>query len=406
MKILYITEIYPDVKHGLGVWGGGEKQFFEISKLVARRGHQVDILTCRFPGQTSEEFVEGVRVHRLGLTREPKTGGARRTILPISSYILKTASRAMELTPDLVHCNTYFPVYSGEIATQLRSVPLVSTFHDVYRLNEWVESQGSLIWGFLGHLATAVAARLPHDKIIVPSPQCRKKMIALGIRSEKIAVIANGVDLSLFDSVRAEKASSQILYVGRLTRLKCVDRLICAFAEVSRQVPETQLKIVGHGPEGANLRRLARRLKLQAKVIFTGVTPTYDAVARYFKESDVFVLPSRVEGESIAVKEAMAASLPVIAMKCGGSGVLSLVQDGENGFLVEPSQPTMLVDRMIQLLQDEKKRKDMGSAGRKLVEAYDWKAVADRTIQVYREVMQDRAARAAASEINHSHILP
>jgi glycosyltransferase involved in cell wall biosynthesis len=397
MRILYITEIYPDVKHGLGVWGGGEKQFFEISKLVARRGHQVDILTCKFPGQTSEEFVEGVRVHRVGLTREPKTGGARKTILPISSYILKTAGRAMELTPDLIHCNTYFPVYSGEIAAQLRSVPLVATFHDVYRLNEWIESQGSLIWGFLGHLATSVAARLPHDKIIAPSPQCRKKLIALGIRSEKIAVIANGVDLSLFDSVRAEKVPSQILYVGRLARLKCVDRLICAFAEVSRQVPETQLKIVGHGPEGANLRRLARELKLQAKVIFTGVTPTYDAVARYFRESDVFVLPSR---------EAMAASLPVIAMKCRGSGVLSLVQDGKNGFLVEPSQPTMLADRIIQLLRDEKKRKDMGSAGRKLVEAYDWKVVADRTIRVYQEVMQGRAARTAASETNHSHILP
>jgi len=48
MKILYITEIYPDPKRGIGVWGGGERQFYEISRRVAAKGHDVTILTCRF----------------------------------------------------------------------------------------------------------------------------------------------------------------------------------------------------------------------------------------------------------------------------------------------------------------------------------------------------------------------
>jgi len=388
MKILFITEIYPDVKHGLGVWGGGEKQFYEISKLIAKRGYEVAVLTCRFPGQSSEELAEGVTVLRLGLSREPKTGGACRAIMPIFSYVLKTAKQALNLSPDLVHCNTYFPVYSGKIATQLRNAPLVTTFHDIYRLNDWINSQSSIVWGLLGHVVTIVAARLPHDRIIAPSPQCKQKLIALGIPSQKIAVIPNGVNLSLFDSTHAEKVPYQILYVGRLVRLKHVDRLIHAFAEVLKQVPEATLKIVGDGSENANLQGLVRSLRLQSKVTFTGVTPRYEGVARYFKESTVFVLPSTIEGESIAAKEAMAASLPVIAMKIRGSGVLSLVQDEENGFLVQPNQPTMLAERIIELLQDEKRRKAMGAAGRKSVEGYDWKAVADRTIQVYREVMK------------------
>jgi len=388
MKILYITEIYPDVKYGLGVWGGGEKQFYEISRLVAKRGYEVAVLTCRFPGQSSEEFVDGVRVLRLGLSRDPKTGGARKNIFAFSSYVLKTANRAANLTPDLIHCNTYFPVYSGEIAAQLLNVPFVATFHDIYSLNNWIESQGSLVWGSLGHVATIIAARLPHDKIIAPSPQCKQKLVLLGIRSENIAVIPNGVDLMLFNSIHAEKVPSQILYVGRLVHLKRVDRLIHAFADVLHTVPDARLKIVGQGPEDENLRRLVSRLKLRARVTFTGVTPTYDAVARYFKESTVFVLPSAAEGESIAAKEAMAASLPVVAMKVRGSGVLSLVRDGENGFLVEPSQPAMLAERIIELLEDEKERKAMGSAGRKFVEGYDWRVVADRTIQIYRQVMR------------------
>jgi glycosyltransferase involved in cell wall biosynthesis len=388
MKVLYITEIYPDIKHGLGVWGGGEKQFYEISKFAAKRGHEVAVLTCRFPGQASDEVVEGVHVFRQGLSRNPATGGARRVVLPILHYVLRTAERAVRLNPDLIHCNTYFPVYSGKMATQFLNVPLVATFHDIYRLDDWIESQKSILWGLLGHTATTVAAKLPFDRIVAVSPQCKQKLVALGVSDEKITIVPNGIDLQLFDATDTEKIPHQLLYVGRLIRTKHVDKLAYAFQKVLKQIPEARLKIVGDGPERARLEGLVRSLGLEAKVTFTGVTRTYDAVARYFKQSAVFVLPSTVEGESIAAKEAMAAGLPVIAMKIRGSGVLSLVQDGENGFLVEPGQQASLVERIIELLQDDKKRRNMGAAGRKFVEAYDWKAIADRTIDVYHEVVR------------------
>lgn len=387
MQVLYVTEIYPDPKHGLGVWGGGEKQFYEISRLTAKRGNEVAVLTCRFPGQPPEELVDGVRVLRVGLSREPKTGGARREVLPVLSYILRTAMRAVTLNADLIHCNTYFPVYSGKIATQLRNTALVTTFHDTYRLADWISSQNSLLWGLAGHVSTVIAARLSHDRIIAVSPQCKQKLVSLGIRGENITVVPNGVDLVLFDSIDAQKVPCQILYVGRLIRLKHVDKLICAFSEVLKHVPEASLKIVGDGPECTSLKRLVRSLRLQPKVTFTGTTPTYDAVARYFKESALFVLPSTVEGESIATKEAMAASLPVIATRIPSSGVLSLVKDGVNGFLVDPNQPTMLTERILELLQDYRKSRAMGAAGRRFVQEHSWEAVADRTFQVYREVM-------------------
>jgi glycosyltransferase involved in cell wall biosynthesis len=388
MKALYITEIYPDPKHGLGVWGGGEKQFYEISRLAAKHGHEITILTCRFPGQPREEFVEGVRVLRVGLSREPKTGGARREVLPVLSYILRTGVRALTLDAELIHCNTYFPVYSGKTATRLRNIPLVTTFHDTYRFTDWISSQGSFLWGLAGHVVTTLAAKLSHDRIIAVSPQCKRKLISLGIHSENITVIPNGVDLSLFDSVDTRKVPYQVLYVGRLVRLKNVDKLIRAFPEILKRVPEASLKIVGHGPESNSLKRLVCNLSLQSKVTFAGTTPTYDSVARYFKESALFVLPSTVEGESIASKEAMAASLPVVATRIAGSGVLSIVEDGVNGFLVDPGHPTMLVERIVELLKDERKSRAMGAAGRRFVQEFDWEVVADRTLQVYAEVMR------------------
>jgi len=131
---------------------------------------------------------------------------------------------------------------------------------------------------------------------------------------------------------------------------------------------------------------MSNRLGLQEKITFTGVTPTYEAAARHFKESAIFVLPSTVEGESIAVKEAMAAKLPVIAMKVKGSGVLSLIQDGVDGILLEPNQPSALAGALIELLRNDNKRERMGAAARKSVERYDWTVMSQRILRLYNEV--------------------
>ena len=155
-------------------------------------------------------------------------------------------------------------------------------------------------------------------------------------------------------------------------------------------MPSAKLKIVGGGPERGNLEALVRKLGLQAHVTFTGITPTYEAVTRYYNESEVFVLPSTVEGEAIVLKEAMAARLPLIAMNIPGSGVLSLMRDGENGFLLEPGRPELIAEKLVQLLQNEKLRKEMGTAGRKFVEKYDWNVIAERTLQVYQKAIEDR----------------
>jgi glycosyltransferase involved in cell wall biosynthesis len=386
MQVLFFTEIYPDVKRGLGVWGGGERQFYEISKRVANLGHEVIVLTCRFPGQPAAEDINGIRIFRSGLSRDPVTGGARRAILPIFYYICRTAERAVKFVPDVIHCNTYFPVYSGSVASRLKGTPLVSTFHDIYGLRGWISSQRSFGWGLLGHFATTLAAKLPHKRIIAVSPQCKQKLLRLGVPDEKITIIPNGVDLKLFDSIDNEKVPNQLLYVGRLVNFKHVDWLIRAFVEVLDKVPVAKLKIVGSGPEWFRLHEMIKSLKLESHVVFTGKTNTYEVVARYFKESEVFVLPSTVEGEAIVLKEAMAARLPVIAMNVPGSGVLSLIKDGENGFLIEPGKPSLIAEKIVELLQNEQKRRKMGDAGRKFVEKYDWEVIAMRVLQVYEEI--------------------
>jgi glycosyltransferase involved in cell wall biosynthesis len=393
LKILYISEIYPDVKHGLGVWGGGEKNFYEISKREATLGNDVSVLTCRFPGQPSTDFIDGVKIYRIGLSREPNIGGALKSFYHILNYILQTGIKAIKIKPDIIHCNTYLPVYAGYMASKLNKVPLVTTFHDIYGLKRWIESQNSIFWGFLGHMATVIASRLHHDRFFSVSPQTKQKLMNLGVSEKKIYVIPNGVDLKLFDSIQIREVPNQVLYVGRLVNYKNVDWLVKAFSEVVKEIPTAKLKIVGDGPERKNLVRIVNKLGLESHVIFTGVTSNYDDVACHFKESSIFVLPSTLEGEGIVIKEAMAAQLPFIAMNVATSGVLSLLKNGENGLLLEPGQPSLIAKKIIQLLQDKEMRIKMGLFGRKFVDNCDWDIIAKRVLESYQELVQEPGAR-------------
>lgn len=391
MRILYITEIYPDPKRGIGVWGGGEKQFYEISRKMSERGHEVTILTCRFPGQPPHEMQNGIRIYRMGLTRDPKRGGeARRTLWPVFSYILKTGIKVRSFPVDLIHCNAYFPIFSGKIGTTLRQIPMVRTFHDVFSFRGMVESQRSIVWGSLGYLVNLLSARVSDESVIAVSIQCKEKLIKMGVPEEKITVIPNGVNIKLFDSIRVKKIPRQILYVGRLVNYKHVNWLIMAFKHVVGEVQDAKLKIVGDGPERLKLERLVKKLKLVDKVVFTGLTPTYEDVVKYYKESEVFVLPSTFEGEGIVLKEAMAAYLPVIGIRVKGSGVLNLIKDGKNGYLVNPGRPDFIAEKIIQLLQDRQKRERMGKWGRKFVEKFDWDGIAEKTLQLYKKVIESQ----------------
>jgi glycosyltransferase involved in cell wall biosynthesis len=81
----------------------------------------------------------------------------------------------------------------------MMKIPLVTTFHDIYCLKGWIKSQKSTLWGALGHIVTLISTRAPNDGIIAASPQCKQKLVSLGIPESKITIVPNGVDLKLFD---------------------------------------------------------------------------------------------------------------------------------------------------------------------------------------------------------------
>ncbi|MDG7010642.1 MAG: glycosyltransferase family 4 protein [Nitrososphaerota archaeon] len=385
MKVLYISEIYPDPKTGVGVWGGGERQFYEISRRVKSAQNGVKVLTCRFPKQASRDSVDGVEVLRQGLSRDPATGGVLKSPLGVLAYIARTLSQALRADCDLIHCNAYYPIIAGRLASAFKGVPLVATVHDLPTAAEWGAHVGSRGWGAVGLLATRLSLMLADGPVICVSGRVKTKLLRAGRR--EVYVIPNGVDVTLFDAVEAQERSGQVLYVGRLVSYKHVDTLLAAFAEVLRRVPGSSLVVVGDGPERESLEAKAEELGVRDKVSFRGTVKSNLEVVKIYRESAVFVLPSVLEGEGLAVKEAMAARVPVVAVDSPGSGIADVVKDGVNGYLVPPEEAGPMADRVAGLLLDPGERARVGSEGRKGVERWTWDQATAETMSVYESAL-------------------
>ena len=179
--------------------------------------------------------------------------------------------------------------------------------------------------------------------------------------------------------------------VNHLHPRKRIDLFLKAVACASRQVENVTALVVGGGPEKASLEHLAEELRLKAgrDVVFTGVVSESD-LAVYYALGDVYVHTARDESFGLSVIEALRLGLPVVSVNEGGP--MSTVQDGKNGFLVEPT-PEALGSALATLLRDDERIRQMGSAGSAFVEKnFKWERGATNLLKLIREA-RTRLAR-------------
>jgi phosphatidyl-myo-inositol dimannoside synthase len=167
-----------------------------------------------------------------------------------------------------------------------------------------------------------------------------------------------------------------IVCVSRLVPRKGQDTLIRALPVIHRRVPDAALLLVGGGPYGPRLRRLAAECGVTSSVILTGPVPSADLPAHY-DAGDVFAMPCRtrrggldVEGLGIVFLEAAATELPVIAGDSGGAP--DAVLHGETGYVLNGRALSRVADRVAELLLDVRRAKVLGRRGREWV-ARQWR---------------------------------
>jgi L-malate glycosyltransferase len=249
-----------------------------------------------------------------------------------------------------------------------------------------------------------LACRLA-DCIVVNAEAVRRWLIDEGFPRKKIVVIRNGVDLARFqkraDGLRLREelgvphAAPIVAIVSRLHEKKGLDDFLVAAARITARHPETRFLIVGDRlrvKDGAvvkddtysgGLVRLAQRLGIADRVVFTGFRLD---VPELLQEVAVSVLPSLSEGLSNFLLESMAARVPVVTTRVGGSP--EAVVDGETGILVPASDPERLASAIDSLLSDRDKARRMGQAGRRrMEERFSLEAMARATERLYRSVL-------------------
>lgn len=198
------------------------------------------------------------------------------------------------------------------------------------------------------------------------------------INPTKVVTIPNGIEIdkvdaasgsaALYRSLGLEDASPLIVSVGHIRRVKGFDVLLRAAAEVCRVHPKATFLIVGSVQEpecDQHLRDLVQQLNLQRNVRFLGKMENED-VWSLLKLCDIFCQPSRSEGMSNALLEAMACSLPCVATAVGGTP--EVLEDGRSGYVVPSEGHQAAADRILSLLADPDRARSMGMQARLVVE--------------------------------------
>lgn len=219
------------------------------------------------------------------------------------------------------------------------------------------------------------------DAILVGSSFARESFIAEGVPAEKMLVVPYGADVGAFvppqDDVReTEEQAFRLLFVGQIGQRKGISYLLRAYDEF--RGPGTKLTLVGHlygqGDSLAPYRHL-----------FDHIPHIPQAeLAQQYRDADVFVFPTLIEGLGLVVLEAMASGLPVITTPNGPGDI---VRDGIDGFVVPIRDPSAIVEKLEYLRANPDRRREMGHNARQRALEYTWRAYQERAIQTLQQLL-------------------
>ena len=217
------------------------------------------------------------------------------------------------------------------------------------------------------------------DSFVSPSSFTGQKLAEVhGIAAGRMTVIPHGLDPDWMEiskpaaaagGATPERTGRLLLSVTRLSRAdregKGIDLVLQALPAVFTKCPGTRYRVVGGGGDLPRLAELVRQLGLEERTELPGARRD-DALRQAYREADVFVLPTQVEGFGVVFLEAMYNRLPVVAVRA--SATPEVVQDGVTGLLVSPGSAEELAGALTALLSDPVRRRAMGEAGRQRVE--------------------------------------
>jgi glycosyltransferase involved in cell wall biosynthesis len=222
------------------------------------------------------------------------------------------------------------------------------------------------------------------------SSDMKNRILQLSAVPDKVYIIPNGVSIDDFqvNQVFLEKNPDDepyILYLGGLRKIKGVDILLRAFSIIKKDFPRLKLKIAGDGKEINNLKALSVELGISEHIDFLGIVQGVHKI-KLLQNAVFLACPSRYESFGIVILEAFASGIPVIASKVGG--MPDIINDGENGFLVEPENPQQLAKKIKIMFSNNALRNKMAQNALPSAQHYNWYSIVKKYIDIYLKVRE------------------
>ena len=350
MNIGIILKTFPP-----NVIGGMETQTKRMATELHEAEHDVTVFTKRFGDHDDSDVpYEVIRVWNWQIN--PFVSDLTFLLFTLIALL----RRRNEF--DVLQCMMIYPVgFLGYVVNKLTGLPYFA----------WIRGGDYYLMNDVSWKRWMMRRVLKDTLVLAQSPEIRGDVLAdFDDLDPEIKVLGNAV------SIPDETASGDgVLYVGRLAPKKGLEYLLEAMTEV-----DAHLTIVGDGSERDRLEKRAAGLDID--VTFVGeVAP--EAVDSHYRDAGVFVLPS-LEGEGMpnVVLEAMSWGLPVVATDSGG--LPTMIEDGENGFLVPMRDSDAIAERINEVLIDRTHREDMGAAAQRHVEhTHSWERLVSELETIY-----------------------
>ena len=355
MRILFLME---DL-----CYGGTQRQMLELAGRLDRSRFAPVMLTLTGPTDLDDLARQaGIEVHTLGHDRR---------LAPF--FFARVGAALRRLRPDVLVPCTALPNIWGRIWGRALGLPVLGTVRGGGGPRRQHER---FLWRLAQH-------------IVCNSEALREVLRGLGVPSDRLSYVPNGVDTDMFRAPVTPVSARPplLLCVARLAGDKDHPTLLRAFARVLERHPDAMLRLVGDGPEEGRLRQWAAAHPAGKRVEFVPGRPD---VREEYAQARLFVLSSVREGQPNVLLEAMSCGLPLCATAVGG--IPRLISAGENGFLCEPGDDAALAGHICRLLDDPSLGDRLGRAGReRVVRDFSFARMVDA-----HEALFERLARGAA----------
>lgn len=349
---------------------GGPMQVLYLVKGIRERGHEALLVLPK-----GSAICEHARTLGLDVAEIPFRGDLDLTLIPRLCRLVRTHK------PDVVHLHSRRGAdLLGGIAARRSRVPAVILSR---RVDNPVKR---------GMLSRLKYGRLC-DHIIAISHGIVRALIEGGVDPQKITCVHSATDVKAYqksgreDEVRSELGIGPeelvVAIAAQLIERKGHRFLFQAVPEILRSSPNTKFLILGEGALESGLKGLASELGIAEHTIFAGFRNDMPDILSIV---DVLVHPATMEGLGVAILQAMAAGIPVVASGVGG--IPEAVRDGVNGFLVPPRDSEAIAAGVMRLLNDPHLRRDFGEAGRLIAEEeFSVEAMVKGVLEVYHRVL-------------------